>query len=66
MELLLSKADFSKTKKMPKQRDKSRFLHGEGKFALLSTFGTSSIAAVGQKDLLFSSYVQRLRIGTNK
>lgn len=53
IELLLSKADFSKTKKMPKQRDKSRFLHGESKFTLLSTFGTSNIAAVGQKDLCY-------------
>lgn len=67
LELLLSKVDFGKTKKIPKRREKSRFLHGMSKSALLSTFGTSSIATSGMEEpVLFSGCVQRLHIGTNK
>lgn len=65
--LILSKADFSKTKEIPKQRDKSRFLHAQSKSALLSPFGTSSIATSGTDGpVLFSSCVEKLYIGTNK
>lgn len=68
LELLLAKADFTKMKKIPSQRGKSRFLHGESKSALLPTFGTSSIATSGTEGpVLFSSCVQRLvHIGTTK
>lgn len=51
LELLLAKADFYKTKKIPNQRDRSRFLHGESNLLCFPHLEPAALLPVGQKDL---------------